>query len=112
MLVVSAVMASFADGDERVLLVASLFLLGLGWNFGFVAGSAMLTEDTDPGSRVSLQGLADAVVWSSAALASLSSGALLETGSYSSLSLIGASLVAIPAVVFFRYRSSLTPASA
>jgi len=112
MLAVSAVMASFAAGDDRILLVASLFLLGLGWNLGFVAASALLTEDADPGSRVSLQGLADSVVWTSAALAALSSGALLETGSYASLSLIGASMVAIPVVVFTRYRSSLAGAPA
>jgi MFS family permease len=112
MLVVSALMASFAAGDDRILLVASLFLLGLGWNFGFVAASALLTEDADAGSRVSLQGLADSVVWTSAALAALSSGALLEAGSYSSLSLIGASMVAIPVVVFVRYRSSLAGAPA
>ncbi|MGI9647466.1 MAG: MFS transporter [Acidimicrobiia bacterium] len=107
MLVVSAVMASFAAGDDRLLLVASLFLLGLGWNFGFVAASALLTEDADAGSRVSLQGVADSVVWTSAAVAALSSGALLEAGSYTSLSLIGASLVAVPVVVFARYRTSL-----
>jgi MFS family permease len=110
MLVVSAVMASFAAGDERVLLVASLFLLGLGWNFGFVAASALLTEGAPVGSRVSMQGLADSIVWTSAAVASLSSGALLEAGSYSLLALLGASLVAIPIAVLVRYRPGLAPA--
>ena len=110
MLVVSAVMASFAAGDERLLLVASLFLLGLGWNFGFVAASALLTEGAPVGSRVSLQGLADSIVWTSAAVASLSSGALLEAGSYSSLALLGASLVVIPIAVLVRYRPGLAPA--
>ncbi|MCP4247180.1 MAG: MFS transporter [bacterium] len=111
MLVTSAVMASFAAGDDRVLLVASLFLLGLGWNFGFVAASALLTEDAPAETRVSLQGLADSIVWTSAAMASLSSGALLEAGSYSLLALIGASLVTIPAAVLVRYRSRLVPAT-
>jgi len=107
MLVSSAVMASFADGDDRTLLVASLFLLGLGWNFGFVAASALLTEDVPAENRVSVQGLADSIVWTSAALASLSSGALLEAGSYSLLALVGASLVMIPAALLIRYRSAL-----
>ena len=110
MLVVSAVMASFAAGDERVLLVASLFLLGLGWNFEFVAASALLTEGAPVGSRVSLQGLADSIVWTSAAIASLSSGALLEAGGFSMLSLLGASLVVIPFAVLARYRPGLAPA--
>ena len=111
MLMVSAVMASFAAGDERVLLVASLFLLGLGWNFGFVAASALLTESAPVGSRVSVQGLADSIVWTSAAIASLSSGALLEAGSYSVLALLGASLVVIPFAVLARYRTGLAPAA-
>jgi MFS family permease len=110
MLVVSAVMASFAAGDERVLLVASLFLLGLGWNFEFVAASALLTEGAPVGSRVSLQGLADSIVWTSAAIASLSSGALLEAGGFSMLSLLGASLVVVPFAVLARYRPGLAPA--
>ena len=101
----------FADGDDRVLLVASLFLLGLGWNFGFVAASALLTEDAPVETRVALQGLADSIVWTSAAMASLSSGALLEAGSYSMLALIGASLVVVPAAILVRYRSRLMPAT-
>ncbi|NNC91834.1 MAG: MFS transporter, partial [Acidimicrobiia bacterium] len=112
MLVASAVLASFAGGDDRLLLVASLYLLGLGWNFGFVAASALLTEDAPPETRVSLQGLADAIVWTSAAIASLSSGALLEAGSYSLLALIGASMVVIPAAVLLRYRTALVAAAA
>jgi MFS family permease len=112
LLVTSAIMASFAGGDDRLLLVASLYLLGLGWNFGFVAASALLTEDAPPETRVSLQGLADAIVWTSAAMASLSSGTLLEAGSYSLLALIGAVLVAIPVAVLLRYRTALVAATA
>src|SRR3990172_7351631 len=35
----------------------ALFLLGLGWSFGFVAASALLTESTKRKDRVRLQGL-------------------------------------------------------
>jgi len=75
-----------------------------------VAASALLTEGAPVGSRVSLQGLADSIVWTSAAIASLSSGALLEAGGFSMLSLLGASLVAIPFAVLARYRPGLAPA--
>lgn len=92
--------------------MASLYLLGLGWNFGFVAASALLTEDAPPETRVSSQGVADAVVWTSAAMASLSSGPLLEAGSCSLLALIGASLVVIPVAVLLRYRTALVAATA
>ena len=106
-LVVSALMAAAASGDDTLLLVVALFLLGLGWNFGFVAGSAYLTEHAPTAQRVRLQGVADAMVWTSGAAASLSSGFLLEAWGYGALSIIGAALVAIPVVVLFRYRTAI-----
>lgn len=106
-LVASALMAAAAGGDDTALLVVSLFLLGLGWNFGFVAGSAYLTEHAPTAQRVRLQGVADAFVWTSGAAASLSSGFLLEAWGYGALSLIGASLVAIPFVMLARDRRAL-----
>jgi len=106
-LVVSALLAATAGGDERGMLVLSLFLLGVGWNFGFVAGSAYLTEGASVEARVPLQGLADAVVWSSAAVASLSSGFLLEATDYAVLSLVGAAMVIAPVALLLRYRKVL-----
>ena len=44
MLITSAAMAIPLQGDDTALLVVALWLLGLGWNFGFVAGSALVTE--------------------------------------------------------------------
>jgi MFS family permease len=102
-LVVSAVMAAGAGGADRVLLVVSLFLLGFGWNLGFVAGSAYLTEGAPTHLRVPLQGVADAVVWTSAAVASISSGVLLEATGYATLSIVGAAMVIVPVALMFRY---------
>jgi MFS family permease len=108
-LAMSAVMAATAAGDDRALLVVSLFLLGLGWNFGFVAGSAYLTEGVPAAARIPLQGVADAVVWTSGAAASLSSGFLLELSGYPALSIIGAALVAIPVLAYLRLRPTVQP---
>jgi MFS family permease len=41
-LAVSSVMAAVAPADGGPMLFLALFLLGYGWNLGFVAGSAML----------------------------------------------------------------------
>jgi MFS family permease len=41
-LAVSSVMAALAPPEGGVILFIALFLLGYGWNLGFVAGSAML----------------------------------------------------------------------
>ena len=74
----------------------ALLLLGLGWSFGFVAASALLTESTKREDRVRLQGTADAYVWGSAALAGVVSGLLLAEVGYAALSLTGAVLALSP----------------
>jgi MFS family permease len=77
----------------------ALLLLGLGWSFGFVAASALLTESTPSADRLRLQGVADAWVWASAALAGVISGLLLAGVGYRALSLTGAVLALAPLAV-------------
>ena len=47
--------------------------------------------------RTRLQGLTDALIWSSAAAASLGSGVVVAAASYATLGLLGAALVVVPA---------------
>ena len=101
-LAVAAILAAVADESATGQLALALFLLGLGWNFSFVAGSALLTEGANPAVRVRRQGLGDAVVWTSAAIAGLGSGFLLTAGSYAVLSLVAASLTVLPVVLVLR----------
>jgi len=109
-LAVSSVLAAFADGDDRTLLVVSLFLLGLGWNLGFVAGSALVAESAMPAERVRLEGLTDSLVWMAAAAGGLASGFILDLGGFGRLSLTGAALaVGILALVGSR-RAAPAPA--
>jgi len=75
-----------------------------------VAGSALLADAAPAEDRVRLQGLADSLIWGSAAVASLSSGNLLEAGGYARLSLVGAALALIPLAAVVRYRAALVPA--
>jgi predicted MFS family arabinose efflux permease len=56
---------------------AGLILLGLGWNFGFLGGTTMLTVTYQPAERNKAQGLNDLIVFVVTALASLSAGKLL-----------------------------------
>jgi MFS family permease len=56
----------------------TLLLLGLGWNFGYIGATAMLTRAYRPEERERVQGLNDAVVFSGVFLASLSSGGLMN----------------------------------
>ena len=57
----ASAMAAVAPPDGGVVLFAALFLLGFGWNLGFVAGSTMLTQGVEVGQRTRLQGLADSL---------------------------------------------------
>jgi MFS family permease len=97
MLGVAAVLAALAPPDGGFLLTLALFLLGYGWNLGFVAGSAMLTAGLVLGERTRIQGVADGLIWSTAALASLSSGVVVAGASYTALGLLGLALLVIPA---------------
>jgi MFS family permease len=56
----------------------SLILLGLGWNFAFIGGTTLLTECYQPAEREKVQGLNDFAVFGTVAVASLTSGKLLD----------------------------------
>jgi MFS family permease len=105
-LAVSSVMAAIAPPEGGVILFIALFLLGYGWNLGFVAGSAMLAGNLEIHERTRLQGVTDAFIWSSAAAASLSSGLVVDWAGYATLGLLGAGLIAIPAIVLYGTRTS------
>ncbi len=56
---------------------ASLVLLGLGWNFGFLGASALVLECHRPEERTRVQSLNDFIVFGTMALGSFASGGLL-----------------------------------
>jgi MFS family permease len=101
---VAAVMAALAPPDGGLVLVLALFLLGLGWNFGFVAGSALLSQHLELHERTRVQGAADALIWSSAAAASLGSGLIMAAVGYTALGVLGVGAVLIPVVVLRAHR--------
>ncbi|HET9455908.1 MAG TPA: MFS transporter, partial [Candidatus Limnocylindrales bacterium] len=92
----ASLLAAVAPPDGGVVLFVALFLLGFGWNLGFVAGSTLLTRGVDVADRTRVQGLADSLIWSSAAVASLGSGIVLAFASFTALGLLGCALVILP----------------
>lgn len=110
-LVTSAVMSAVAPPEGGVILFFALFLLGWGWNLGFVAGSALLTSGLSLLERTRVQGLADALIWSTAAVASLGSGVMLAVAGYTSLGILGAALVIGPVWILYRRWGHLRAAS-
>lgn len=92
----SALLAAFG-GERLPATLAALFLLGAGWNCGFVAGSALLTDSLPPARRTRVQGHVDGLVWGGGAVASAVSGFLLAQWGFAALCFVGAALAALPA---------------
>ncbi|MDO5631965.1 MAG: MFS transporter [Paracoccus sp. (in: a-proteobacteria)] len=66
------------SGVELSHFYGSLLLLGLGWNFGYIGATAMLTAAHKPEERARVQGINDFFVFGGVFLASLSSGGLMN----------------------------------
>lgn len=64
----------------------SLILLGIGWNFGFIGATALVTDCHRPEERAKVQAANDFLVFGSVALASFSSGKLLNVGGWETVS--------------------------
>ena len=66
------------SGTDLNNFFGALVLLGLGWNFGFIGATAMLSNAHLPEERGRVQGLNDTLVFGCVTLASLSSGGLMN----------------------------------
>ena len=91
-------------------LAVSLFLLGLGWNFCFVGGSALLSDQLSPVERSRTQGMNDLLVGLASAIGSLGSGIVFAASNYTVIALISGLLALIPllmSVFWMRSRSML-----
>lgn len=60
----------------------ALVLLGVGWNFGFIGATAMVTDCYRPEERAKVQALNDFSVFGTVAIASFSSGRLLSVSGW------------------------------
>ncbi|MFO1183381.1 MAG: MFS transporter [Bauldia sp.] len=76
----------------------ALILLGVGWNFGFIGGTAMLTETYRPEEAGRVQGINDLIVFGSVALASLSAGRLYVAAGWEWVAYAAVPLLAVIAV--------------
>jgi MFS family permease len=65
-------------GVELEHFFVAMVLLGVGWNFGFIGATTMLTAAHAPHERGRMQGLNDLIVFGGVSLASFSSGGLMN----------------------------------
>jgi MFS family permease len=89
------------SGIELMQFLLALFTLGVGWNFLYVGGTTLLTTAYLPEEKNKAQGAMDFCVFSTMALTSFASGALVTTrgwawlnlGSLPAVALIGVALL-------------------
>jgi len=95
-----------------LLMGLALFLLGLGWSFGFVAGSTLLARGVPAVVRATVQGRVETLVWLTSAIASLAAGLLLDVVGYLGLCLLALLALGLPAAFLVRQRPMLAAAQA
>lgn len=67
---------------------AALILLGLGWNFGFIGATAIITSSYRPHEADKVQGFHDIVLFGTVALSSFSSGKVFTARGWSVMNLV------------------------
>jgi len=104
-LLVLATIMSALSGEAAIMLFPALWLLGIGWNFGLIGGSAMLLESVPAEKRVTVQGSADLMMSFCGGLAGLSSGFIRKAVGYHLLSASATVLAGLLLVsAYYSYR--------
>lgn len=101
-LLLAGIVAAIAPGSSLFFMTVALILLGLGWNFGLISGTALIVDSTEPETRAKTQGTVDVFIALAGASGGAMSGMVVAGSSYEMLSLAGGvlSLVLIPIVIW------------
>ena len=91
-LLAAGIISALAPAGSVALLALSLGLLGLGWNFGLIGGTALVTDAAPLETRAKTQGTVDLGVALAGAAGGLSSGVIVASTSFTVLSLAGGAL--------------------
>lgn len=89
---------------------AGLFVLGLGWSAGLVAGSALLTDSVPQPARAAVQGLSDLTMNTAAGIGGVIAGVIVARASYGWLNVVGACLL-LPMAALALRRALTRPAA-
>jgi MFS family permease len=107
-LIVSCLMA--APSTDLLPLMIALFLLGLGWNFAYVAGSTLLADQLSPTERAKTQGFNDLLLGFASAAGSFGSGMVYAGGGYEMLGRVAALASLLPLGLAVWWQRSQRPA--
>jgi predicted MFS family arabinose efflux permease len=89
---------------EVLPIALALFLLGLGWNFCYVGGSTLLTDQLSTAEQSRMQGVNDLMVGLVSAAGSLGSGFVFASLGYQMMGYVGAGAALLPLFLAFWWR--------
>lgn len=103
-LLLAGVVAALAPTDSMVLLIVALSLLGIGWNFGLISGTALIVDSTTISNQAKVQGSVDVLIALAGASGGALSGMIVANSSYSILSYAGGilALALLPIMLWMR----------
>lgn len=106
-LLLAGITAALAPADSMFMLIVALSLLGLGWNFGLISGTAMVVDATTTANRAKVQGSVDVLIALAGASGGILSGVVVAYSSYAALSYAGGlvALVLLPLLLGLRPKS-------
>ncbi len=110
-LILSCLMA--APSVNLLPLAVALFLLGLGWNFAYVAGSTLLADQLSPGERAKTQGFNDLLLNLASGASQVGSGVVYAAGGFGVMGAAAAAMAVVPLVlaVWWQVRGQLGPSA-
>lgn len=106
----TAALLAGTAGPRHGQTALGLFVLGLGWSAGMIAGSALLTDSVPQEAQAAVQGLSDLTMNAAAGIGGASAGVIVAQWGYGPLNAIGAALL-LP-VAALALRRSMKPSAA
>jgi MFS family permease len=104
LLILSCLLA--APSTNLMPLTDDLFLMGLGWNFAYVAGSTLLADQLSPKERAKTQGFNDLLLNLASAASQIGSGVVYAVGGFGVMGLTAAAMAAVPLTLVLRWQGA------
>ncbi|MQA84504.1 MAG: MFS transporter [Streptosporangiales bacterium] len=112
-LLLSLLLAGTAPPHATVAIGGAMFLLGLAWSCGLVAGSTLLTESVPTADRPLVQGAADSIMAFCGAAGSAAGGLVIGLAGYGVLNALAAALpIPVLVLVYRAHRAGRRRAAA
>ena len=112
LLVAAGLAGALVDLESGLAISVLLVVLGLGWNFGIVGGSTLLSASTSPRLRPYAEGIGEVAMGVAAGLGAPIAGVLVAGGGFASLWIGGAVVAAAVGVYTIRSAQRLEPVAA